>query len=270
MTLLNTISKEETVVRLTTKIVLIVEYDGRRYYGFQWQDGVPTVQGEIEKALEKLTGEKTRVVAASRTDTGVHARGQVVSFRTRSTRPLKIIISGFNYHLPRDIAVRAAYQTADSFSVQRSVTSREYRYHILNSLTRSPLSEGFVYRVGEPLDLEAMDRASQALIGEHDYASFTTISGAVKKTARRVYRAGVKKDGELVVFDIVASSFLTHQVRLTVGTLLQVGRGRMNSEEFYRIMEAKQPGLAGPMAPADGLCLMQVNYPHPFTGGEIC
>ncbi|MFC2022099.1 tRNA pseudouridine(38-40) synthase TruA [Chloroflexota bacterium] len=255
----------EPVVSLatTTKIVLILEYDGRRYYGLQLQASLPTIQGEIEKALWKLTGERIRVMAASRTDAGVHARGQVVSFRTKSSHSLKTFVNGLNYYLPRDIVVKVAHKVRDSFSVRRHAVSREYNYYILNSLTRSPLREGFAYLVAGHLDVDAMNQASQTLIGEHDFASFTSVVG-VENTVRRVYRAEMRKDGELAIFNMVANSFLTHQVRKTVGALIRVGLAKMSGDEFYSIMEAKESGLARPTAPACGLCLMQVNYPHPF------
>ncbi len=260
---LNVVSPEaESVVSLatTTKIVLILEYNGTCYYGFQLQLHKPTIQEEIEKALGKLTGEKIRVLGASRTDAGVHARGQVVSFRTRSSHPLETFIKGLNYYLPRDIAVKVAHRVRDSFNVRHNAVSREYNYYILNSLTRSPFREGFSYLVSRHLDIDAMNQACQALIGEHDFASFTTgIGGEIKSTVRRVYRAEVRKDGKLAVFNMVASSFLPHQVRNTAGVLIRVGLGKMSGDEFYGIMEAKKPGLVGPTAPANGLCLMQVN-----------
>ncbi len=265
---LNTVNPEvESVVSLATatKLVLILEYNGTRYHGFQLQVNKPTIQEEIEKALEKLTGEKIRVMGASRTDTGVHARGQVISLRTRSSHSLQTFVKGLNYYLPRDIAVKAAHRVKDSFSVRHYAVSREYNYYILNSLTRSPFREGFSYLVSGHLDIDAMNQASQALIGEHDFASFTTgIGGEIKSTVRRVYRAEVRKDGKLAVFNMLASSFLPHQVRNTAGALIRVGLGKMSGNEFYSLMEAKTPGLAGPTAPANGLCLMQVNYPHSF------
>lgn len=255
-------------LKTTTKIVLIVEYVGAGYHGFQLQASLPTIQGEIEEALGKLSGERIRVMAASRTDAGVHARGQVVSFRSGSPHSLQAFVNGLNYYLPGDIAVKAAHRVKDSFSVRRHAVSREYHYYILNSLTRSPLREGFAYRLAGHLDIEAMNQACQALIGEHDFASFASSIGVgLKNTVRRVYRAEMSQNGELIVFNMVASSFLPHQVRNTVGALIRVGLGKMNSDEFYSIMGMKQPGLAGPTAPACGLCLMQVNYPYPFEDG---
>jgi len=248
-----------------TKIVLIVEYDGTGYHGFQLQANMPTIQGELEKALWRLTQERIRVTAASRTDAGVHAKGQVVSFRTKSSLPLQTFIKGLNYYLPQDIAVKAAYRVGESFNVRRSALSREYNYYILNSLTRSPIRRGFSYLVAGHLDIEAMNEACQALIGEHDFASFASCIGVeIKNTLRTVYKVELQKNGELVILNIVANSFLPHQVRNTIGTLIRVGLGKMTVDEFCSIIEAKKPGLAGPTVPARGLCLMRINYPYPF------
>lgn len=258
----------ESVVPQTvmTKVVLIVEYEGTHYYGFQLQANLPTIQGELEKALWQLTQERVRVIAASRTDTGVHAQGQVISFRTGASHSPETLVNGLNYYLPRDIAVKAAYRVRDSFSVRREAISREYHYAILNSARRSPLRENFVYRVSPPLDIEAMNQASQVLIGEHDFASFTSrTAGKLKTTVRRVYRAEARREGELVIFNMIANSFLPHQVRAMVGTLIRVGLGRMSRDQFYGIMAAEKPGRGGPTAPACGLCLRQVNYPHPLA-----
>lgn len=248
-----------------TKIVLIVEYDGTGYHGFQLQANVPTIQGEMEKALWKLTQERIRVTAASRTDAGVRAKGQVVSFRTKSSLPLQTFIKGLNYYLPEDIAVKAAYRVSESFNVRRSALSREYNYYILNSLTRSPIKRDFSYLVAGHLDIEAMNEACQALIGKHDFASFASYLGIeIKNTLRTVYRAEIQKNSEVVIFNMLANSFLPHQVRNTIGALIRVGLGKMTIDEFRSIIEAKKVSLAGPTAPAHGLCLMRINYPYRF------
>ena len=167
--------------------------------------------------------------------------------------------------MPGDIAVKEAYRVGDSFDVRRDALSREYNYYILNSPTRSPMREGFSYLVAGPLNTEAITQASQALIGEHDFASFATCDGArIKNKVRTVYRAEVEKDGELSIFKMVANSFLPHQVRNTIGALIRIGLGKMRVDEFLSITEAKTPGLAKPTAPACGLCLMRINYPEPF------
>jgi tRNA pseudouridine38-40 synthase len=249
----------------TNKIVLTIEYDGTRYHGFQWQAGLSSIQRELEKAIKRLTGERVRVIAASRTDAGVHARGQVVSFRTNSSLPTRTFISGLNHYLPKDIAVKRAYKADDEFNVRRDALSREYSYYILNSTTRSPIREGSSYLVANPLDIEAMNRAADSLIGEHDLASFASVNGTrVRSTLKHVFKAGFEREGELVTFNMVADSFLPHQVRNTVGALIRVGLGKMSANEFNSLIEAKKPGTAGPTVPACGLYLGRVNYPnHP-------
>jgi tRNA pseudouridine38-40 synthase len=251
-----------------TKIVLTLEYDGTNYHGFQWQAGLPSIQRELEKAIKKLTGERVRVITASRTDAGVHAAGQIASFRTESPLPVDTFVQGLNHYLPRDIAVKTARRVDDSYNVRRDAISREYSYYILNSPTRSPMREGFSYFVTSPLDIEAANRAAESLIGEHDFASFASSNGAmIRSTVRRVFKARLEREGELVIFNIVANSYLTHQVRNTVGALIRVALGKMSADEFSSIIEAKKPGLAGPTAPACGLCLTRINYPNHL--GEV-
>ncbi|MDD5287661.1 MAG: tRNA pseudouridine(38-40) synthase TruA [Dehalococcoidales bacterium] len=252
--------------KLTTRMALVVEYDGTNYCGSQWQDNAPTVQGELEKALGKLTGEDIRIVAASRTDAGVHARGQVISFQTSSSLPVEAFIHGPNYHLPEDIAVKSAHRVNDSFLVRSMSISREYSYCILNSQTRSPLRTRFAHRVAVELDTEAMNRVCQTLAGIHDFASFASDISDIKEksTVRQVYQAKVTRDGDIIVFNIVANAFIRHQIRSTAGALVQVGLHKMSDTEFASILEARKPGLAGPTLPACGLCLMRVNYTCSF------
>jgi tRNA pseudouridine38-40 synthase len=173
-----------------------------------------------------------------------------------------------NYYLPGDVAVKAAYRKKDAFNVRRDAVSREYSYLIWNSPVRSPLLAGRAHQVPVPLDIEAAGQAGEALIGTHDFASF--ISGdcsGLKSMVRRVFRAGLEKDGDRVIFRVEASSFLPHQVRNTVGTLVRVGSGKMSVAEFKSIIETPKPGAAWPTAPAAGLCLERVNYGIPL--GEV-
>jgi tRNA pseudouridine38-40 synthase len=241
--------------------VLVVEYDGRRYYGFQWQSGLPTIQSELEKAVQKLTGEKRRVLAASRTDTGVHARGQVVSFRTNSTLSPQTVMRALNYYLPEDIAVSAAYQASDTFNVRRDAVSREYEYWILSNPVRSPLAEGFTCLVTGVLNIRNMNKACRFLIGKHNFASFASALEPMKSTVRTVYEAKCRRKGDKVIFRIVADSFLPHQVRNTVGLLIRVGLGKVGLNEFKKVMAIEKEGAAGPAALPQGLYLMKVNYP---------
>lgn len=247
----------------TQKIGLVLEYDGTLYSGFQYQNGVPTVQGELENAVTSLTGEKRRVQGASRTDSGVHACGQVVSLRTRVQYSAEVFRNALNHYLPADIAVREAYRLDDGFDVRRGAVSREYRYYMLNRGIRSALSCRWAYQVPLRLDVEAMNEASRQLIGTHDFASF--VSGYEKgSTKRTVLEAFCERLGDMVVFHIKANSFLAHQVRNTVGMLVQVGNGKLGVDCVHDLLEARTPGRAGPSVPPQGLFLTRVNYPQPL------
>jgi len=254
----------------TVRIALVVEYDGTNYYGSQLQSGQPTIQSEIEAGVLRLTGEKVRLAMSSRTDSGVHARGQVVSFKTACGLPTSAFVHGLNCHLPEDIAVKSACPVDLRFDPRRMASSREYSYTILNSTTRSPLTARFAHRVKGTFNIGAMNEACKTLIGTHDFASFASEIGdePEKSTIRQVSCAMVKRDGEVVTFIIQANAFVRHQIRNTAGALVEIGLERMTPDQFVRILEAKQPGLGGPCLPAKGLCLMQVNYPFNFEGME--
>ena len=247
-----------------SKFILLVEYDGTQYHGFQWQVGLPTIQNELEQAIKRFCRHSSRVIAASRTDAGVHARGQVVSFWAKSTLDTVTLVRALNYYLPRDIAVKTAYKAGDDFNVRRDALSREYHYYVLNNYTRSPFSQRFALFVPKMLDIRAMNDACQLIRGEHDFASFASSLDGNKSTMRNVYEAGIEKKGDFTVFRIVANSFLPHQVRSTVGFLIRLGLGQIGIEKFHDIMKAKSLGLASPVSPACGLCLEQVNYPKPL------
>jgi tRNA pseudouridine38-40 synthase len=243
---------------------LLIEYDGTQYYGFQWQLGLPTVQSELERAIGRLCGQSSRVMAASRTDTGVHAKGQVVGFWAKSILDTTTLVRALNYYLPGDIAVKAAYRVSDDFNVRRDALSREYHYHILNSNARSPFSRRFALFLPRMLNLQMMNEACQLIQGEHDFASFASSLDDSRSTVRNVCEAGIEKKGDFTAFRIVANSFLPHQVRSTVGLLIRLGLGKISIADFRGIMEARSVGLAGPVSPACGLCLTRVNYPKPL------
>ena len=243
------------------RLALVVEYEGTGYRGFQWQLNGPTIQGELESALEKLTGQKTRVAGAGRTDTGVHARGQVVSFMAGPGLSSQAFVVAMNYYLPSDIAVKRAVEVHDSFDVRRDAYSRRYKYSILNSMTPSPLLRSFTHQVRRPLDVEAMDAACKSLIGSRDFASFCGPTEAPESgTVRNVMDARVTRDDGLVIMEIEANSFLTHQVRRTIGELVEVGLGKKMVVEFESLMDCPRAGSAGPTLPARGLCLEEVVY----------
>ena len=238
-----------------------MEYEGTRYRGFQWQPNGPTIQDELEKALLKLTGQKTPVAGASRTDSGVHARGQVVSFSTKSVLPSETFVTALNHYLPRDIAVTKAWEVLDSFDVRHNACNRRYRYSILNRREPSPLLSTFTHQVREVLDVAAMNAASKSLIGTHDFASFCGHLGTEEaSTVREVFDVGVTRDGDLVSIDIEANAFLPQQVRRTAGILVEVGLGKKTGEEIQQLLEHRRPGVVGPTLPAKGLCLEEVSY----------
>jgi len=237
---------------------MIVEYDGSRYHGSQYQENAPTVQAELESALGSLTAEVIRIAAASRTDAGVHAEGQVISFLTDTRFPMETWVKGMNFYLSPDVAVKAAYEVPGSFDVRRHALSRRYRYTVLNSRGRSPLKRRFTYLVPHALNVAAMNCACDVLIGEHDFSPFASATG--RRTERRVLRAEWEVEEDVLAFYMEADSFLPHQVRNTVGGLLRVGQGKMEVDTFWSMARSGRPGVVGPAAPAHGLCLSRVNY----------
>jgi tRNA pseudouridine38-40 synthase len=248
--------EEERALR---RIALVVEYDGAAYGGSQYQKNSRTIQGEMEKALRKLTGERTRLALAGRTDAGVHAKGQMVSFQTRARYEAEVFVRALNAHLPQDIVVRSAREVPLSFQVRRQAKRRWYRYLIYNGRQRPALRRGYCWHVAQPLDLEAMQEAARCLVGEHDLAAFAA-PAAPGRTVRTVYRAEVSRRRSWVMFDIEGNSFLTQQVRRTVGALVQVGLGKRTVEDFRRLLASAKRGAATEAAPPRGLCLMAVQY----------
>ncbi len=248
------------------KYALVVEYNGTRYHGSQWQVGVVTIQGEIERALKMLCGETGRIMAASRTDAGVHAKGQVFSFWTVKEFGTETFVRGLNYYLTRDIKVKATYVVNTDFNVRRDALSREYCYKIFNRNVRSPFHEMFAWFIPNKLNIEVMSEACQLLKGEHDFISFCPAIEEGKSTMRYVYNAEVNRQDDFVTIEIKANSFLPRQVRSTVGLLTSLGLGKIKLGKFRDIFEEKHLGLAGPVAPARGLCLTRVNYAKPLGG----
>jgi tRNA pseudouridine38-40 synthase len=243
------------------RLGLIVEYEGTRYHGFQYQVNAPSIQEELEKAVQRLTGEKLRVKTAGRTDAGVHATGQVVAFDTESRHGPETFVGALNFYLPDDIAVRAAYSVRKTFDPRRDALSRKYRYTILGSPTRSPLMRRTAHLVQVPLNVGNMRRAAKHLIGEHD---FTRFSGPLEQpdasTVRSVYGAFVRKSGGILRFDVEGSSFLPHQVRRMVGALVDIGRNALSMEEFRIMLDGGRSEAIARSLPPQGLCLMEVTY----------
>ena len=241
------------------RIALVLEYDGSRYGGSQRQKNAPSIQAELEAAIEKLTKVETRVALAGRTDAGVHARGQVAAFTTASRHATEVFVRGLNAWLPDDIAVRHAAEVDERFDPRRHASSRTYRYLVYNARVRSPLWRERAWHVAGALDVEAMREAAAMLAGEHDFAAFSRREGV--PTVRCMRRAEVDRRGPLVQVELEANAFLRHQVRRTVGALVQVGAGKLRVAGFRDLLRPAEPASAGPSAPPHGLCLVRVAYP---------
>ena len=241
-------------------IRLVVEYDGTTLCGWQRQTNGPTVQGHIEDALAKLLAHPVSIRGASRTDAGVHARGQVASFRTERTIPLHGIRRGLNSMLPDAIAIREATEVDGDFHPRFSATGKHYRYTILASRDRSPL-RARAWHHGEPLDLDAMRVAASALCGEHDFNAFRAAGCAARTTIRRIYSIDVTPaTDDLVAVDVRGNAFLRNMVRIMVGTLVEVGSGARLASQVTEIIMSRDRVKAGSTAPAHGLELVEVHY----------
>jgi tRNA pseudouridine38-40 synthase len=249
------------------RIALVIEYEGTAYAGSQYQKNARTVQGELEKALRKLTRKTIRVALAGRTDAGVHARGQVAAFVTTVPYQLGVFQRALNSYLPRDIVVRSAREVALGFDVRRHARRRWYRYRIYNGPWRRPLFRSQSWHVPEPLNVEAMREAARQLVGRRDAAALAA-PAAGRSTMRTVHWAEVRRHRCWVVFDIEADAFLPQQVRRTVGALVRVGQGKETVEGFGRLLASGRPGAASFAAPAAGLCLMAVKYEDVDLGDD--
>jgi tRNA pseudouridine38-40 synthase len=242
-------------------VKLVLEYDGTRYVGWQVQPNGPSVQAEVERAIGTLCGAPRRVTAAGRTDAGVHALGQVVSFPEERPLPLAAYVKGTNALLPSDVAVRAASLEPDGFDARRNARGKRYRYRIQNLETRAPLSRHVAWQVFRPLDVAAMREASRPLLGRHDFAAFQAADCDSHHAVRDLSRLEVLGEprGEIAIV-AEATAFVKHMVRNIVGTLVEAGLGRRDPAGFASLLEERDRTRAGPTAPAHGLCLEEVFY----------
>jgi len=232
-----------------------VEYDGTDFAGFQVQPGARTVQGELEAALATISGgSRVGVVAAGRTDAGVHAIGQVIAFTDSRGRPAEDLARALNALLPVDVAIREVRRVSAGFHPRYAARYREYRYTVWNG-PRSPLRERFALGVRDPLDVAAMERAGSALEGRHDFSAF---GAAHRQPVRTVHSVRVRRAGSLVTIDVAADAFLRQMVRRIVAVLLEVGHGKTNEEAVAQALASGRSPLNGAAAPAKGLCLQRV------------
>ncbi|MEN8151106.1 MAG: tRNA pseudouridine(38-40) synthase TruA [Planctomycetota bacterium] len=239
---------------------LVLEYDGSDFGGWQRQDNRITVQEVLEGALARHLGEPVTTVAAGRTDAGVHALGQTVSFRTESRIPPGGILHGANVHLPDTVAIREVADASPDFHAQRDAVGKHYRYRILTERVRRPVAGRFATRIGTPLDDRRMGEAAARLVGTHDFSSFRNAGSVETSPVRTLTRLDITREDEYLSLDFEADGFLYRMVRNLVGTLLLVGRGAMDPETVGEVLLAADRCRAGPAAPAGGLCLVRVFY----------
>lgn len=245
----------------------VVQYDGAAYAGFQVQANAVTVQGALESALAAVTGAACRVTGAGRTDAGVHARGQVISFCSSTRLSAAVLLRALNATLPGDIALLSLDEAPPGFSARYDASGRAYEYVVYNAPAPSPFWRNYSYHIGESLDVEEMDAALQPLIGMHDFASFgmpmeRTRDGETRRggTVRTMIAARCWATQPFVYFYLEANAFLRHMARQIVGTALRVGRGRLTRSDVVEILRACRIEASGPAAPARGLYLVNVSY----------
>jgi len=240
---------------------LLIEYDGRPYNGFQLQLNQPSVQGSLERAIGAFCGEAVRVVAAGRTDTGVHATGQVIHIDLAKDWPAEVVRDALNAHLvPEPIAVVGAEVAGPDFHARFSATGRRYIYRLFNRHSPPALDRGRVWHVKRPIDAAAMHGAAQALVGQHDFTTFRDAACQAKSPVKTMDTARVWREGEAVMLEFAARSFLHRQVRSMTGSLAEVGLGRWSAPDLKAALEARDRTACGPVAPAAGLYLTEVAY----------
>ena len=244
----------------TRKIKLLIQYDGTAYHGWAAQPGMPTIQGTLTDAIEKLTGCRVELLGSSRTDAGVHASGQVAAFVIDSPVPTENFTRALNNMLPEDIAIMEAVEVPDSFDPISDTKSKIYRYSIYTGSIRPVMQIRYCWHRPGGLDVRAMQAAAKTLLGKHDFKSFASAADTRESSIRTIIKCDVAGEGEWITFDVQADGFLYNMVRNIVGTLVEVGRGRWTTADIERILAAKDRCEAGPIAPASGLCLTRIFY----------
>jgi tRNA pseudouridine38-40 synthase len=241
-------------------IKLTLEYDGTNYSGWQKQINAITVQQVVEEAIYKLTSEKVETIGSSRTDSGVHAKAYVLNFFIESTIPPERFREALNTKLPEDIVIIKSEEVSPEFHARYSSIGKKYCYTILNSANKPAIGRNYVGYYKAPLNVELMQEACKSFIGEHDFAAFRNLGSSVKTTIRVINESYIVREGNIIKYYVSADGFLYNMVRIIVGTLLQVGNGKMGVEEISLIIASKNRRKAGKCAPASGLCLQEVYY----------
>lgn len=240
---------------------MIVQYDGTRYEGWQRQQRTEeTIQGRLEAAILRVTGEAVQVIGAGRTDAGVHAAGQTANFHLACAKDAAALEAALNEALPADIAVTALDAADERFHSRFSAVSKVYRYRIRTGSAKNVFTRRFVWQYGKPLDTDAMRRAAKALCGTHDFRSFCGNKKMKKQTVRTVFSIDIREEAGELALDFCGDGFLQGMVRILTGTLVLVGEGKLAAEDMEKILAAKDRAAAGFTAPPEGLMLMDVRY----------
>lgn len=238
---------------------LTIQYDGTKYCGWQKQPNSSGIQGTIEYAIYEITKEKVNIIGSGRTDAGVHALGQVANFKTNSNIPAARIPDALNAKLPKDISIIDCQEVSDDFHSRYSATGKIYRYLIYNKPYRSPLYKDISYHVRYDLDIEEMRVEAQSLLGTHEFKGFMSSGSSVKDTVRTIHNISIEESGDLIALEVEGNGFLYNMVRIIVGTLVDIGRGRID-KPLEEIIASQDRGEAGHTAPAHGLFLKKVHY----------
>ncbi len=242
------------------RVKLIVAYDGTNYCGWQVQPNQTTVEGVLNATLREFFKEDITVIGASRTDSGVHAMGNVAVFDTETRMPAEKISYALNQRLPEDIRIQKSEEVEADFHPRHQECRKTYRYRVVASEFPNPVKRLYTHFVYRALDLEKIREAASYLVGTHDFKSFCSVNTQVKETVRTIYDIQVKQIEDEVIFEVNGNGFLYNMVRIIAGTLLQVGMGAINPKDIPEILEAKDRTKAGPTAPAKGLMLVEIEY----------
>jgi tRNA pseudouridine38-40 synthase len=252
---------------LTRKFKILIEYEGTGYHGWQVQPNGITIQEVLQNCLKKITSEKRSVVGSGRTDAGVHAEGQVAHFETTSKMTSQQFLMAFNSFLPHDIVIKQVTEVPGSFHAQQSAVRKIYRYTILNRQFPSALQHNRCFFIQYHLDVEAMSQAKTYLEGKHDFTSFRASNCEARNPVREINKIDIDQEGDFIIIHVDGNGFLKYMVRNIVGTLVMVGRNKIQPDQIKTILESRDRKNAGPTARPYGLCLVKVFYDEE---GEIC
>ena len=247
-------------IKKMNKYKILIQYVGTKYNGWQIQKDQATVQGVIRDAIYQLTGETVSLVGAGRTDSGVHALGQIAHFKLERKLLLDRLRRSLNGVLPWDIRIMRVNLATEPFHAQRDALQKRYEYRIFNAEVLPPFLRGYVYHLPRILDFEVMQAAASKLIGSHDFKGFAAKASRIKDSTREIFLSRVLKKGRHITYQVEGNGFLHHMVRNFVGTLVEVGRNQRSARDIVRILQSRDRQLAGPTAPPQGLYLMKVWY----------